>query len=254
MSLGSKPSKRVNWRAIGVACWFDPMLGKFTDRELARRVGTTEERIARRRRLFAIDAYSITQAIEPYRHLLGVESDNQVARLCGASVRSVRDYRQSQAIAPRHESRPKARQQRLPVGHPLRPYKALFGHVADDDISRVAGVDVAEVAAMREAFGYAPVEALAETTSPVALEDYHGPLLGFESLLSSMSSARISRTVGVPVAVVDQRRDFLAVPYRRTARASRYAHLFGKVPNALLAKLAGVSPARIADMRKVMDR
>lgn len=252
--MGKQPPKPINWRAVGVACWFDPMLGKFTDRELARRVGTTEARIARRRRLFALEAYSITQAIEPYRHLLGVESDQQVARLCGASVRSVRDYRQSLAIAPRHQSRPKARQQRLPLGHPIRPYKALFGHVADEEISRVAGVEVAEVAAMREAFGVGPVIVLADAAVHPVIEDYHGPLLGFESLLSSMSSAKISRTVGVPVAVVEQRRNFLAVPYRRTARASRYAHLFGVVPNALVAKLAGVSPARIADMRKAMDK
>lgn len=252
--MEKSPPKPVNWRTIGAACWFDPMLGKFTDRELARRVGTTEERIARRRKLFALDAYSITQAIEPFRHLLGVESDEQVARLCGASVRSVRDYRQSQGIAPRHASRPKARQQRLPLGHPLRPYKALFGHVSDDEISRVSGVEVAEVTAMREAFGFGPVAALADPEAPARIADFHGPLLGFESLLSSMSSAKISRAVGVPVAAVDQRRDFLAVPYRRTARASRYAHLFGVVPNALLAKLAGVSPARIADMRKAMER
>ena len=82
--------KAPNWLRIDVARWYDCMLGKFTDRELASRVGTTEKRITARRRQFGIEAYSITQAIAPFKHLLGAESDVSIAAKCGASVKSVR--------------------------------------------------------------------------------------------------------------------------------------------------------------------
>lgn len=62
---------------------------------------------------------------------------------------------------------------------------------------------------------------------------------------------KISREVGVPIGVVEARQQYLGIaPYRRVSRAERYAHLFGLVPNNVLAKLAGVSHERIADMRR----
>lgn len=55
----------------------------------------------------------------------------------------------------------------------------------------------------------------------------------------------------MPFSVVEQRQAFLGVtPYQRV---DRYEHLVGVVPNNVLAKLAGVSPARIADIRKRKD-
>ncbi|MEZ1477593.1 hypothetical protein QVN01_33995, partial [Pseudomonas aeruginosa] len=77
------------------------------------------------------------------------------------------------------------------------------------------------------------------------------PNPGYESLLGTMSAAKISREVGVPIGVVEARQQYLGIaPYRRVSRAERYAHLFGLVPNNVLAKLAGVSHERIADMRR----
>jgi hypothetical protein len=239
-----------NWRAIGLACWFDPMLGKFTDRELARLVGTDERRIARRRKLFAIDAYSISQAIEPYRHLLGVESDVKVARASGASVRSVRDYRQAQGIAPRSLSKPRPLQKRLPIGHPVRPLLEALRLVAAEDVAAAANVPVSVVLEVCAALGIKPPAPDRSTAPAVPLENVPGPWLGFESLLGTMSSAKISRAVGVPLTVVEQRREFLGVRYQRVSKAQRYVHLFGILPNHVIAKLAGVSTARILDMRK----
>jgi hypothetical protein len=44
---------------------------------------------------------------------------------------------------------------------------------------------------------------------------------------------------------------FLGIaPYKRLSKAVRFDHLLGKVPNSLVAKLAGVSTARIAERRK----
>lgn len=236
-----------NWKAIGVARWFDPMLGKFTDRKLAKLVGTTERHISRRRHLFGIEAYSVKQAIEPFANLLGVESDESIATKCGASVRSVRVYRQSKGILPR--SQVQRREQRLPMGHPVRPFKDVLKLVSAEDIAKAAGVPVQVVLQVCEDFGIqSPTHEDQVVTLP--LLDVSGPWLGFESLLGSMSSARISRAVGVPLEVVKRRREFLGVDYQRIAKAERFTHLFGLVPNSVIAKLAGVSAVRIADMRK----
>lgn len=62
-----------------------------------------------------------------------------------------------------------------------------------------------------------------------------------------MSNSKISRAVNVPISVVEQRRLFLRVqPYRRVSKLEQYRHLFGLVPNNLIAMLAGVSPTRVA--------
>jgi len=51
--------------------------------------------------------------------------------------------------------------------------------------------------------------------------------------------------------VIVQRCAFLGIqPYKRVSVASRYDHLLGKVPDALVAKLAGVSRASIGARRK----
>lgn len=239
----------VDWKIVGLSRWYDCKLGRIKDQTLAKLVGISKNRIRARRLMLGIPAYTIDQTIEPFRDLLGVESDSAVAARCGASPASVKAYRDSLGIAPMW--RPTPRKQRIPASHPVKPYKTLLGLVCDQDIAKLSGVPVATVEALREAFGFEPAAPLSGSPKPDPVPNYQGPWLGYEALFGTMSSAKISRAVGVPFAVVEQRREFLGVkPYQRVSRAARYEHLFGVVPNNVLAKLAGVSPARIADMRK----
>ncbi|WP_238397004.1 hypothetical protein [Pseudomonas putida] len=246
--------KAPNWLRIDVARWYDCMLGKFTDRELASRVGTTEKRITARRRQFGIEAYSITQAIAPFKHLLGAESDVSIAAKCGASVKSVRHYRRSLGIPTQHKAMP-APTPPLPKEHPLYRYKALLGRVPDEDVCRLSGVGFEDVANAREALGRHSVHLDDEPECVAVICDYHGPLLGYESLLGTIPDTKVSRQVGVPVAVVEARRIYLGIKrFKRVSRAAHYAYLLGLVPDSLLAELTGVSHTRIADMRKAMKR
>lgn len=43
---------------------------------------------------------------------------------------------------------------------------------------------------------------------------------------------------------------FRSPPYQRVSRVARYEYLLGVVSNNVLAKLAGVTLARVADIRK----
>ncbi|KPW79399.1 hypothetical protein [Pseudomonas cannabina] len=238
----------VNWGKIGLARWYDCKLGTMTDRKLAGLVGTSVKVISHRRELFCIEVWSINQLIKPYRHMFDDNSDLTIARICGASVKSVTTYRRTEGLAPFLRPDPLQRRQRLPLGHPVRPFRQLLGLVPDEDVSRLSGVDVESIASIREAFGLHRV--LAADPQPgqqPGWHDFHGPWLGFESLLGSMSNSKISRAVNVPISVVEQRRLFLRVqPYRRVSKLEQYRHLFGLVPNNLIAMLAGVSPTRVA--------
>lgn len=241
----------ADWEKIGIPRWYDCKLGRMKDRRLARLVGTSLNRIRYRRELFGIAPYSVEQAIEPFRHLLGVESDPHVSRLCGVSVGSVTTYRESLGIPPRLRSIEPKRKQRLPANHPVRPYKALLGLVDDEEIATLSGVPVATVEALRESFGFQPAAPLPDAPKRVLIPDYHGPWLGYESLFGTMSAAKISRAVGVPFSVVERRQTFLGVtPYQRVSRLERYKHLVGIVSNNVLAKLAGVSPARATEFAR----
>jgi hypothetical protein len=239
----------ADWENIGIPRWYDCKLGRMKDRRLARLVGTSLNRIRYRRELFGIAPYSVHEAIEPYRHLLGVETDSHISRLCDVSVSSVTNYRESLCIPPR--PRAPQRKQRIPANHPVRPYKALLGLVADKEIAKLAGVPVATVEALREAFGFQPVAPLPKAPKRRLIPDYHGPLLGYESLFGTMSAAKISRATGVAITVVERRQTFLGVtPYVRVSRLERYRHLVGVVSSSVLAKLAGVSPARVRDFAR----
>lgn len=250
----TKP-KAANWLLIDVARWYDCMLGKSTDRELARRVGTTENRIARRRQHFGIDPYSVSQAMAPYKHLLGVESDKSVASICEVSVPSVRAYRKSLGIPPMPKAKAIERPQTKPYVDPLSPFRDLLGKVPDADVARLSGIGIEEVASARQSLRLEPVILAPDSRKFDVVPDYHGPLLGYESMLGKFSDAKISRQVGVPISLVERRRTFLGIePYQRVAQASRYSHLLGEVSDSLLAKLAGVSRTRISDMRKAMER
>lgn len=239
----------VDWENVGVARWYDCKLGRIKDQRLARLVGTTKGIIRYRRMLLGIDAWTVGQLIEPFRDLLGIESDPVIAARCGASAPSVRTYRESLGIAPKPRSM--ASKPPIPAKHPVKPYRQLLGLVADLEIASLAGVPVAVVETLRESLGIEPSAPLPEPPKTIAFPNYQGPWLGYESLFGTMSPAKISRAVGVPFSVVERRRQFLGViSYQRVSRVARYEHLLGVVSNGLLAKLAGVSPARIADIRK----
>lgn len=228
---------------------YDCKLGQLKDVELARLIGTTPHRISRRREQLGIAPWSVGQKIEPYKHLLGYTTDSAIAARCGVHSKSVKAYRESLGILP--VFRPVPRKQALPLSHELRPYKPLFGLVSDQEIAQLAVVDLAVVQEIREALGFEPVLPVPGSTTPQQIADYHGPLLGFESLLSTMTPTEISRHAGVPYSVVVQRCEALGVqPFKRVSVASRYDHLLGKVPDALVARLAGVSRASIGVRRQ----
>ena len=124
----------VDWKTVGLPRWYDCKLGRLKDQALARLVGTTKGRIRARRLALGIAACSVNQVIEPFRHLLGVESDRVIAARCGASISSVTTYRESLGIPAKPRPVPLTRQQRIPLDHPVRPYKALLGLVSEQDI------------------------------------------------------------------------------------------------------------------------
>ena len=242
----------IDWAKIGLARWYDCKLGTMTDKKLAGLVGTSVATVRRRRELFGIEVWSVNQLIEPYRHMFDENSDLTIARACGASVKSVTTYRRSQGLSEYVRPTTLQRRQRLAVGHPVRPFKLLLGRVTDEELARLSGVDVESIASIREQFGLSRF--LAEPSQPIqqnAWANFHGPWLGYESLLGSMSDPKVSRTVNVPVSVVEQRRIFLGIqPYRRVSKLERYRHLLGLVPNNLIALIAGVSHTRVADYWK----
>lgn len=249
--VSEKESMAVDWKNIGLPRWYDCKLGRIKDQTLAKLVGTSKNRIRYRRMAFGIAACTVDQVIEPFRDLLGVESDRVIAGRCGASVASVKAYRESLGIAAKLRPVPLQRTQRIPAGHPVRPYKALLGLVADQDVAQLAGVTVETVKALREAFGREPAAPLPEPAKQAPIQDFHGPWLGYESLIGTMSAAKISRAVGVPFSVVERRQECLGIPpYKRVSRVDRYKHLLGVVSDGVLAKLASVSPSRVADLRK----
>lgn len=105
----------VDWGKIGLARWYDCKLGTMTDRKLAGLVGTSVAVIRHRRELFCIEVWSIKQLIKPYRHMFDDNSDLTIARLCGASVKSVTMYRRSEGLAVFLRPDPLQRRQILPL-------------------------------------------------------------------------------------------------------------------------------------------
>nr|QOQ33316.1 hypothetical protein [Pseudomonas syringae pv. actinidiae] len=245
-SLASeKQDFMADWKNIGQARWFDCKLGTMSDGKLAQLVGTKKGKIKYRRELFGIEAWNVTMAIAPFRHLLGIESTRTVARLCGVSAYSVDQYRKSLGVKAKPGPDSLQKPKRFPVNHPLRRYKQLLGILHDQDVADLASVSRTTVRNWREALGRAPVEPLPKPPKAPQLENYVGPWLGYESLFGSMSVAKISRAVGVPYPVVEQRQMFLGVtPFKRVSKLARYQHLVGLIPIRLLAEIAGVSVGR----------
>lgn len=241
----------ADWKNIGQARWYDCKLGTMRDEDLAQLVGTKKNVIRYRRQLFDIEAWNVRMAIKPYRHLLGIESTRTVARLCGVSAYIVGQYqkRLGGKVKPGPALAPKPK--RFPTNHPLRPYKTLLGLVHDDEVANLARVSRTTVRNWREALGRELAEALPKEPAQQRIKNCVGPWLGYESLFGTMSAAKISRAVGVPFAIVEQRQNFLgAVPYQRVSKLDRYQHLAGLISNALLAKLAGVSASRATEFSR----
>ena len=95
-----------------------------------------------------------------------------------------------------------------PTNHPLRPYKTLLGLVHDDEVANLARVSRTTVRNWREALGRELAEALPKEPAQQRIKNCVGPWLGYESLFGTMSAAKISRAVGVPFAIVEQRQNF----------------------------------------------
>ncbi|APV43334.1 hypothetical protein SAMN04490185_0036 [Pseudomonas frederiksbergensis] len=181
----------ADWKNIGQARWYDCKLGTMRDEDLAQLVGTTKNVIRYRRQLFDIEAWNVRMAIEPYRHLLGIESTRTVARLCGVSAYSVDQYRKSLGVKAKPGPPPLPKPKRFPVNHPLRRYKPLLGIVHDQDVADLAGVSRTTVRNWREALGRAPADPLPKQPTTAQLKNYVGPWLGYESL----SGVSISRAI-----------------------------------------------------------
>lgn len=238
----------ADWKNVGLPRWYDCKLGTMKDRALARLTGVSIPNIRHRRRQLGIPAWTISQVIAPFTHLLGVSSDTEIGRLSGASPASVRTYRESLAIPARRRPEPAPR---IPIDHPVKPFAALLGLIDDQALARLAGVSAVSVTSLREMLDVDPAKPLAPVSADPALQDFQGPWLGYESMFRSMSDAKISRATGVPFAIVQKRRISLGVePYQRRSRLAPYEHLLGVISNNLLAKLVGLSPSRIYLIRK----
>lgn len=247
MSVTTK-AESADWARVGLPRWYDCKLGTMSDRDLSGLTGVSLTRIRNRRKQLGIPVWTVDRAIAPFKHHLGVYSDSAVGRLSGVSPASVRTYRQSLAIPARQKTEPAPR---IPRDHPVKPFSALLGLVDDQALSRLAGVSADTVRTLREMLKVDPAPPAPLISDQPALNDFHGPWLGYESMFGSMSDAKISRATGVPFPVVRARRIFLRVaPYQRRSRLAPYEHLLGVVSGTVLAKLVGLSPARINDMRK----
>ncbi|MDY7536444.1 hypothetical protein RGV33_33010 [Pseudomonas sp. Bout1] len=246
--LACENDRVADWTRIGVPRWYDCKLGTMGDKQLAAITGSTRGKIRYRRELFNIPAWNIGIAIAPYSHLLGCRSDAEIGRKADVSPSSVKTYRESLGIKAHTRVAPG---QRIPVGHLIKPYSALLGLIEDEPLATLSGVTVNVVTELRESLRIAPCKPLPQRDPLPSIENYVGPLLGYESMFYTTSDAKISRATGVPITIIEKRRLSLAVPlYQRKSRLTPYEHLLGLVSNNLLAKLVGLSVARIYDIRK----
>ncbi|RMQ63388.1 hypothetical protein ALQ01_200046 [Pseudomonas savastanoi pv. glycinea] len=240
MSVTTK-AESADWARVGLPRWYDCKLARMTHRDLGGLTGISITRIRH-------PVWTVGRAIAPYRHLLGVYSDSAVGRLSGVSTGSVRTFRQSLGVPTPKKPEPAPR---IPKDHPVKPFSALLGLIDDKTLARLAGVSTHNIRSLLEKLNVAAAPPAPKISTRRSHKDFQGPLLGYESLLGSMSDAKVSRATGVPFTVVQARRVFLRVaPYQRRSRLAPYEHLLGVVPGAVLAKLVGLSPARINDMRK----
>lgn len=160
------------------------------DEDLAQLVGTTKNVIRYRRQLFDIEAWNVRMAIEPYRHLLGIESTRTVARLCGVSAYSVDQYRKSLGVKAKPGPPPLPKPKRFPVNHPLRRYKPLLGIVHDQDVADLAGVSRTTVRNWREALGRAPADPLPKQPTTAQLKKLCRSVAGLRIIVRRFHQSR----------------------------------------------------------------
>jgi hypothetical protein len=153
------------------------------------------------------------------------------------------------------EQRKMCKRRLIAANHLVQSCLPLLGLVPDQELARISGVPVAGYQVLREALGIEPATPEIQTSEQKRIENYPGPWLGYESLFGTMSLAKISRLVGVPFNVVNERHAFLgAASYQRLSRITPYEHLLGIVSDKLLAKLAGVSEGRVGQYRRSRTR
>lgn len=249
---------QVDWRKIGQPRWYDCKLGKMSDKKLSTLTGVSLRVIRHRRELFGIQVWRVDMAIAPYEHLLETETNVRIAQLSGVSWWSVKAYRLSRGIDRVRKTKPAKgcdSGQALPPGHPLAPFRPLIGMIDDAAIAKVAGTKKQAVTTVRIELGLDEGAKIKTVSRKRTLRDFVGPLIGYESLFASMSDLAISRHVGVNLSLVEaRRRDLNIKPYRKTSKLDPYEHLLGQVPIKLLSKLAGISEARIREIKARRDK
>ncbi len=226
------------------------MLGMCSDCRIARLAGVSQDAIRNRRQLLGIAAWSVAMNIEPYREMFGVLPEREIARCAGVSVHTVARFRDRMQLPRYPRSKPKRVAQRVPLGHPLREYQQFIGLVPDADLACRVNVEVGLVVQIRRELGLDDVSPI-QPVEPFVHPAYYGPLIGFEPLLSQMSAVKVSRATGLPIGIIEARRDFLGIPpFVRFSKLDRYKHLIGRVSNYALAKYVGVSTTRVSEYRK----
>ncbi len=227
------------------------MLGRCSDCRVARLAGVSQGAIRYRRELFGIAAWTAAMNIEPFREMFGVLPEREIARRAGVSVHSVARFRDRMHLPRYPRSKPKRVAQRVPLGHPLREYQQFIGLVPDADLACRVNVEVGLVVQIRHELGLDEVSPTQPVVVPFVHPAYHGPLIGFEPLLSQMSAVKVSRATGLPIGIIEARRDFLGIPaFVRFSKLDKYKHLIGRVSNYALAKYVGVSTTRVSEYRK----
>jgi len=175
--------------------------------------------------------------LSPYEWLAGILGDNRLSRISGWSSSSIAKFRKKHGIQ----------------FHPLRDFVPLLGLVADQDVSRASSVPLEVVTALRQ---YLRVyEYVAESVDEVKIEDFQGPLLGFESMLTTKNSAEIYRECGINPNIVDRRRKHLGLPsVGLKSKLDPYRHLVNVISIPLLAKLCGITDPRVRQLINAQER
>ena len=213
---------------------YDSLLGTMSDQDLAEATGVSNRTIRDRRKLLGVDAWSVEVALDPHKHLLGILSDKEIANISGVGISSVTKYRKERDIHP----------------HPLAEFVPLLGLVSDEDVARVSEMPLTLVETVRWILNIE--ELVEEIIEPIQIVDFEGPLLGFESLLTTATVTEIQRQTGIHFSIIERRRDFLGLPvFQNKSKLDRYKHLVGIVPVPLLAKLVGLSGSRVRQLRKL---
>lgn len=183
------------------------------------------------------DVWGARSYLSPYERLAGILRDNQLSRISGWGSFSIAQFRKKHDIQ----------------FHPLRDFVPLLGLVADQDVSRASSVPVEVVIELREYLGV--FEFVAEPIKEIEIEDFHGPLIGYESLFTKMNVIDIYRVTGINPNIIDRRRQFLGLPaLGLKSKLEPYRYLVDVISVPLLAKLCGITDPRVRQLIKAQER